>query len=776
MTSNLRLWLLGLLAGLQACQGGQPAGEAVPVRDLSAPALEASPTEPRNLVGYVDPRIGSLPPGFTNPGASVPHGLVSVGPDTEGPLNYGGYYFVNALLTGLSHIHMSAGVFQGGQVPVLPIRGNPQIQDLSDLGYPSPLPLYASPFENATEVTEPGYYRVRLLRYGVVAEVTASPRVALHRYIWDSVGQPPGLVLEPSRDLKGHHPASLILRPDGALSGWVQTPSPEHRVYFAVRAQTPFTLEDADGNTLPEGERLEGDKLLVVLRPQVTESWQIKVGLSYVDEDGALRNIDLEMSDWDFDAQRQRASQQWNIELNRIQVDGGRTDRLRSFYTALYRTLKFPNLLSDADGRYRIEDTVRQDRERPRYTQFSLWDTYRGHGALLAEIIPDRFTDMLLSLVEYAEIAGELPRWQLANRNPGYMSGDPAIFFIGEGWCRWLLAPEDAERAWRAMQATIEARPPDVNQGYWPVPQPGSPIDLVEGGSRNAGTTLEFGLADFALAAMAATREDRVARDSLLEDALRYRHLQDPDSGWIRPRDDQGDWITPFLPESGYGFQEGTSWQYSWLTMHDYAGLVAGMGGPAAVDQRLDQFFGFPLNLVPLLWPTIQNQITFFGVFYFGNQFAPGNEHDLQAPYVYNYIRQPWKTQVAARAAAGIYTDTPAGLPGNDDLGALSGWLVWTMLGLYPINPGLPYFTLGAPEFASATVVRPGGTLRIERGDDGYVNAASLNNRALDAPALVLPRGPSRLQLDTAPLPASQFTQPPASISTNPLERFGCTV
>ena len=279
----------------------------------------------------------------------------------------------------------------------------------------------------------------------------------------------------------------------------------------------------------------------------------------------------------------------------------------------------------------------------------------------------------------------------------------------------------------------------------------------------------------YALAAMAASEgraETALQRERM---ALNYRNLQDPDSGWIRPRDAQGNWISPFAPEFPYGFQEGTSWQYSWLAMHDLAGLYAGMGGAAPVEQRLDSFFGFPLNLAPIAWPAVQSQITLFGVFYFGNQYVPGNEHDLQAPYLYNYPGQHWKSQVAAQAAASLYTDTAAGLPGNDDLGALSGWLVWTMLGLYPINPGLPYFVLGAPEFAEATVQRPQGALRIRRGPAGYLQSALLDEQALEAPGFVLPRAATALDLRTAPLPdPAAFGALPPSLSTDPISRFGC--
>ncbi len=767
MSGAVRLVVLATLL-LSACQGGRDG--SVPQRD----AITASDTaaQQANLSQYVDPRIGSFPPGFTSPGAVRPHGMVAPGPDTEGPFNYGGYSVNNLLITGFSQTHMSAGVYQGGQIPLMPITGNPGAQDLSDLGYPGSVPAYASPYNKLSEVAEAGYYKVDLLRYGSTAEMTASARTALHRYSWSGHGEP-GIVLEPSRDLKGHHSARIEVIDERTILGRVNTSSPEHTVYFALHSDTPFVVHTLDGQVIAPEYGDESDNLTLVLRPARTPV-QIKLGLSYVDQAGALNNLQQEIPHWDFEQVRSEAREQWNRELYRIEVGGASDSRLRSFYTALYRTLKFPNLLSDVDGRYRMEDSLRQDPTRPRYTQFSLWDSYRGHSALLAEIIPQRYTDMVMSMVEYAQISGKLPRWQLANRDPGYMSGDPAIAYVGEAWCRGLLDADQRAQAWQAMLDTVSLRDAEIVAGYKPTRQPEHLLEAASGGPREAGTTLEYGLADFALAAMAQDYGDSAVREQRLNQALNYRNLFDPALGWIRPRDEGGDWISPFQPEFGFGFQEGTSWQYSWLAQHDYAWLLDGMRAVEDPATRLDTFFGYPLNQAGLLWPAVQNQITFFGVFYFGNQYAPGNEHDLQAPYVYNYLGQPEKTQIAVRAATQLYTDTALGMPGNDDLGALSGWLVWSMLGLYPINPGLPHFVLGSAEFASARLRRPGGDLLIARGEDGYVQAATLNGAVLVAPSLILPRQGAELLLQTGSDAGTTFQAPPPSISTHPLQAFGC--
>ncbi|HXG27870.1 MAG TPA: GH92 family glycosyl hydrolase [Nevskiales bacterium] len=741
------------------------------------------------LSDFVEPRIGSYPPGFTNPGPVLPFGMVAVGPDTEGPLNYGGYSVQNALITGFSHVHMSAGVFKAGQFPVLPFTGtltppDPASFDPGSYGYPGTLPPYATPYERASEVAEAGYYSALLLRYGVLAELTATERVALHRYTYQDPSQPPRLLLDISRMNAGYRPAAVTLHDDGTLTGRVRiNDAGGFDLYFAARLDRPFSAQTFDGRPLVAGQELTGDALGVILDFEAPQGVALfKLALSYTDEAGALNNLQAELPGWDFAATRQQARVKWDRALARILVEGGTDAEKTSFYTALYRLHHFPNLHSDVDGRYRGPDREIHQDTRPHYSQFSSWDSYRGQNQLQAEIFPDIYHDMVRSLLDFHRQAGHLPRWQQGPRDAAHMSGDPIIPFIGEAWCRGQLDEALRAELWPALSNLVTRRDPQLTAlGYLAVPRPSSPLEVIEGGPGRAGTTLEYGIADFALALMAQAAAPGESA-TLAERSLYYRKLLDPDTRWIRPRHDDGSWLEFFYPELGYGFQEGTSWQYSWLAMHDLAGLYERMGGDGTVNQRLDLFFNFPASQVPLAWPTIQNQITVFGVAYYGNQFAPGNEHDLQAPYLYHYAGAPWKSQAVARAAASIYTPTPLGLPGNDDLGALSGWLLWTLMGLYPMNPGTPLYVIGSPHFEKVTLKRPGGDLVIEAPGasmlNRFVTAAALDGAALDRSWLILPRGATRLQLTTSALPDTNWGAAPAarppSLSTHPLSAFGC--
>ena len=752
--------------------------------DASVRLVDPAPPS-ADLARYVDPFIGTFPPGFVNPGPYAPFGMVQPGPDTEGPLNYGGYSVQNLLITGFSQIHMSAGVPKGGQFPLLPFTGALTPGDLEQLGWPNPVPAYASPMLPITQRAEPGYYRVPLLRYGVTAELTASERVAFHRYTFSDLGAP-RLLLDVSRSLSGYHAAEVWRATDDTLSGAVET-GDQHRIWFAMRVDAPYTASTAGGQPLEAGGTASGEDLKLVLdfpgdvadRPDAP--LQVKIAISYTDVDGARRNLDVEIPHWDFDAVRTEARAKWEGELARVQVDGGSDAQRRSFYTALMRVQQFPNLHSDVDGRYRGPDDAIHVDARPHYSQFSLWDSYRGQNQLLAEIQPTRYRDMVRSLLAFHDEAGQLPRWQQGPVDAGHMSGDPVIPFIGEAWCRGLLSDNDRVHALEAMQVLEAGRRDRIALGYLPAERPGSVFEQIPGGHGVAGTTLEYGLADFALALMHDDAGDAREAQRLAQQSLNYRKLQDSDSGFIRPRHDDGSWLTPFAPELGYGFQEGTSWQYSWLAMHDLAGVFAGMGGDAEVQRRLDTFFLLPSTLVPGAWPFVQNQLTLFGTFYLGNQYAPGNEHDLHAPYLYNYAGAPWKTQLVARSAAALFAPTPLGLPGNDDLGALSGWLAWSLIGLYPMNPGTPLFVVGSPVFERVTLLRPGAPLTIEAPGAGpfnaFVTGLTVDDGTRAQPWLIFPRAAAIVRLQTSTLPDTNWGKnaPPPSLSTAALAAFGCS-
>ncbi len=432
---------------------------------VAALALVASgslpaPAQTVDLASWVDPLIGTYPPGFVNPGPQMPHGMVALGPDTEGPLNYGGYFFINNNITGFSHTHMSAGVFQGGQIPVMPLTGEISYGDpTNDFGYPGKAPLYMSPFSHATEIAEPGYYKAELSRYGVKAELTSTERAGMHRYTFPA-GRDAAVLFDVSRDLKGFHQANVRVVDADSLEGSVNATGPDHTVFFAAEFDRPaLGTKTVSGGVESDATEAAGNEVGAVYRFGTSGgAVHLKVGISFVDIEGARRNLNAEIPGWDFDGVRAAAREAWNTALGKIEVSGGLDADRTSFYTGLYHAQLFPNLFSDVDGRYRGPDDAIHQSETPRYTQFSLWDSYRGQNQLLAAISPDRYSDMIESLLAYdretePENPGDLPRWQLAHQNPGYMSGDPVVPFIAEGWCRGLVDPELKDEIYASMRA-----------------------------------------------------------------------------------------------------------------------------------------------------------------------------------------------------------------------------------------------------------------------------------------------------------------------------------
>ncbi len=709
---------------------------------LLAVAAAAPAARAADPAGSVDPMIGTFAPGFVFPGAVVPFGMVQNSPDTVGPLVYSGYMWHDALIRGFSLVHLSGpGATKGGDLPFMPWTGS---------GPPPGDPQrYASAYSHAAEHAEAGYYSVRLAN-GVAAELTASTHAAMQRYAF-----PPALdadlIVDAGRDNAGLHEGGFRVVGPREIAGWGRDRYPVH---FVARFDAPIVDHGATWVRFAPGQTVT-----------------MRVGLSFVDEAGARRNLDAEApEDLSFDAMRAAARAAWSRQLGRVEVDGGTELERRSFYTALYHASLHPNAFTDVDGRYLgFDGAAHRAQGRTQYANFSLWDTYKADNQLLALLEPGRYADMLRSLLADAEQGGHLPRWAEQNTDPAHMSGDPAIQAIAEGACRGLLSDREARALYdRAVELVGRRETSWQELGYLP----------LEDSSRGAGTTLEYGAADFALALLADRlgRHDEAAR--WREQSLAYRRLLDPGTRWIRPRNADGSWYAPFDPaHDETGFQEGNSWQYSWLAPHDARGLFDRMGGDAAALGRLDHLFAGP--------PEAQNRLTAFGVAYRFDQWAPGNEHDLGAPYLYAFARRPSSTQAVLAAVRELYRPTVDGLPGNDDLGSLSAWYVFAALGFGPFTPGAPLYMVGSPEFPRVTLHLAGGRALVVEAPGASAAAPYVQSAALDGRPLArawftdgaIRRG-GTLRLEMGPRPnaawASGAADVPPSASDAPLAAFGC--
>jgi putative alpha-1,2-mannosidase len=700
-----------------------------------------------NVARFVDPMVGTFGTGWVFPGADVPFGMVQNSPDTLGPLVYAGYMGNDALIRGFSLVHYSGvGVADGGDLPFMPWIGN---------GLPPSDPMkYAAPFTHANESAKAGYYSV-LLGNGVKAELTATAHSALQRYTF-----PPAsdayLIVDPRHNNAGAGDAPNISANEGE---WTRTGDREitgstfngrYRVFFVARFDKPIAETGEHWLKFAPGETVT-----------------MRAGISFVDSDGARNNLDEEEAT--FDDARARAFAAWNKELNRIKVSGGTIADKRTFYTALYHALLHPNVFEDVDGRYRgFDDVIRPSDGRTVYANFSSWDTYKAQNQLLATLYPRRYADMLRSQLTAAQQQGHLPRWAEQNSDPGYMTGDPAVPMIADGVCRGIVKGDEAQALYAEAVALQARREPGLlPKGF---------LNLAEARYAVA-TTLEYGVADFALALTARRLGHDADAERFLAQSLNYRNLLDPETKWLRPRNADGSWYDGTTPlgfdpaHDQTGYHEGNAWQYQWLVPHDPRGLFDRMGQDLAIE-RLDHLFAAPAEA--------QNRLQLFGVYYIADQWAPGNEHDLGAPYLYPFAGQPWKTQAELRAAQQAYRPTIDGLPGNDDLGGLSAWYIWTALGFGPFTPGAPLYMVGSPIFEHATikgftVKAPGASLAGK-----YVQSAKLDGKPLDRAWFgndALHKG-GVLQLEMGPVPNTSWATDPAdappSASAAPLSAFGC--
>jgi predicted alpha-1,2-mannosidase len=708
---------------------------ALVLTSLLIPAPSRAQLPPKQPVDYVDPMIGTLFGGFSFPGPAAPFGMVQLSPDTEGEFAFTGYQYGDTSIRGFSHHHIqSMGVHTAGDLPFMPTVGPVLSNDPRS---------WMSPFDHATEEAEAGYYRVVLERYGILAELTAGSRVGMHRYTYPPSPQS-NVILDISHNANRWHPnapgtvpASLEVRGNDLVVGTANT-AQEYNIHFAAKFDRPFN----------SFTNLAGGGGYATFNTTSDRDVLVKVGISFVSRENALQNLEAEKPDWDFDALRQKTRAEWSEALRTITVDGGTDAEKTSFYTALYHAQHHPNIYQDVNGEYMGHDNqVHVATDRIHYANFSLWDTYRGENQLLATIQPQRYRDMMLSLLDIHNKGGRFPQWALNDAYPDYMEGDPVQPTIVDGYCRGLLDDEFVDEMYAALRSQAWDEPmmngigkrSASESGYQEYHQRG----FMSGRGADASGNFEYAIADFALALMADSLGHTADRDELLTRADNYKELINPATGFAHPRNADGSWMAGYDPMAPDNWKEGTGWQYTWLAPQDLSGLFDlvggnGRGGDTHVRDRLDTYFSTAAADNPAV-AEAQKTMTAFGVIYVGNQHAPSNEHDIHAPYLYDYVGQPWKTQKIMRGYQLLYRPTPDGLPGNDDLGSMSAWFVWSALGFYPVQGGAPVYSVGSPLFERAviqpvggdpvTVKAPGASLASK-----YIQSARLGSEPLDRP------------------------------------------
>jgi len=726
----------------------------------------------------VGPFIGTGGEGHTYPGATVPFGMVQLSPDTRiqpREKAYGwaaGYRYDDSSIVGFSHTHFSGtGHSDLGDILLMPFTGNPGLER----GDPEkPRSGYASRFRHADEKAEPGYYAVTLDDYKVRAELTTSARVGVHRYAFPK-GTDAKVLLD-MRTSMYDYPGKVLwsrvrVRADGTVTGFRETRgwAPGRQLYFAMRFSRPLSgheLHNTEQDIVykgfpPPGEKdpaqraqIEGRQLVGTFAfGKLDAPLVVKVAISPVSEAGAIANLDAEVAGFDFDRVRAQAKQEWTQALSVLDIDAPEHAR-RSAYTALYHTMLGPTLFMDADGQYRGSDNaVHKADGFTNYSTFSLWDTYRALHPLLTLVQPEkRNSDFVNSMLAHHEHSpyGMLPVWSFHGLEDWCMIGYHAVPVIADAYVKGIRG-FDADKALKAMVETANYGPYDgISQyrelGYVPIDEEGEA----------ASKTLEYAFDDWTIARMAQAMGKTDVAATFDKRAGNWRNAFDKDTGFMRARKRDGSFRTPFDPSaSGYGtdYTEGNAWQYSWYVPQDVAGLAAAHGGSDKLLARLDEVFNAKVD--PSIFEHMEDITGLIG------WYAHGNEPSQHVAYLYAYAGQPWRTQARLKQIMDTqYADRPDGLAGNDDVGQMSAWYVFTALGFYPVAPGSGEYILGRP-FLSKTAMRlPNGktfTIVADGLDDRhtYVGNVSLNGKPLQRTFLrhdeILAGGELRFSMQAEP-------------------------
>ncbi|WP_329269726.1 GH92 family glycosyl hydrolase [Streptomyces sp. NBC_01451] len=746
-----------------------------------APVATAAPGDPlvQDPTPYVDPLIGTRGGGDVFPGAVVPLGMLSWSPEnTRGDATRtaapGGYHYDATRIRGFSLTHMSGTGCAGGSgdIPFFPYAGQVTSSPASD----TKDAVYAADFSHADETAEPGHYRVGMAS-GVTADLTATARTGSARFTYPA-GRPASMLIRTANSEVGSTDSTLTIDPAArTVSGSVTSGNfcghldPEGRrayytLHFTARFDRAFkttgTWQDdrlspgstsaaggTGGFTADSGRPVAGKGAggYVEFEPG-TGPVGVKVGVSYVSRAGAETNLAAENPPArSFTSVRHAARLAWRDRLAAIKVGGGTEAERTTFYTALYHSLLHPNVISDADRRYRGADgrvhLVRASHDH-QYGTFSGWDVYRSQVQLLTLLDPGAGSDIAQSLYELARQNGGLwDRWLHGASGTHVMNGDPSPASLAGirafGGSRFDLRG--------ALDSLLRAATAPTRQDLSPVGRPvlsvGQRPSLdkylarhympsVSNAWGGAAETLEMSGADFALAELARAAGRTRTADSLMKRAQWWQNTFNiaahRSGGYITDRKADGSWVPGFTPATGNGFVEGTAAQYTWMVPHNPAGLFAAMGGTATAVDRLDAFF----HHADGTWA-----LTGSG----GEKSELDNEPSVNVPYLYAYAGAPHRTQETVRAAmTRLWSTRPDGIPGNDDLGAMSSWYVFAALGMYPQVPSRAELVLASPLFPRIEINRPYNDISIRAqgaaADAPYVRSLAVNGRTSDRPWL----------------------------------------
>ncbi|TGV04615.1 GH92 family glycosyl hydrolase [Flavivirga rizhaonensis] len=667
-----QICLFGLILYIVSCSGNKKK-QNIESQDLL------------NLTQYVDPFIGTGDHGHVFMGANVPFGAVQLGPTqfSQGWDWCSGYHYSDSTIIGFSHTHLSGtGSPDLGDISLMPAVGDVKLTrgNLED----ETSGIY-SKFSHENEVAKAGYYKVSLDRFNIDVELTTTQRVGFHKYTFPKTDEAK-VIIDLEHGIGDESTETYIVQEnDTTISGyrssrgWIR----DHRLYFTATFSKPMTsFYTSDSTSMQKGKALKAKKVygLAHFKTQEKEAVLVKVAISAISIENAKMNMKAELSGWDFNKTKQDADEAWNKALNKIKITSNDNHIMRSFYTSFYHTMVAPSVYSDVNGDYMGTDKkVHSNNDFMSYSTFSLWDTYRAAHPLMNLVHSEMVPDIAKTMMHIYNEQGKLPIWHMMSYETYAMVGNPGAVVLADIVLKgYDVDNHDAFEAMKASAMLDERGLKWLKQyGYIPYEKEYSSVAKA----------LEYGLADWSIAQVAKKLGKQEDYNYFIKRSKSYKHYFDPEMKLLRPIDSNKIFKKPFNPMSLSDYIEGNAWQYTWLVPHNVNGLVNLFGSEKAFITQLDSLFSVNEKLGHA--PDVTGLI---------GQYAHGNEPSHHILYMYPYVGQPWKTADKVREVLNtLYSDKPAGISGNEDVGQMSAWYILSSLGMYQVAPAGGDYVFGSP-------------------------------------------------------------------------------
>lgn len=675
-----------------------------------------------DLIGYTNPMIGTDFTGNTYPGAQVPFGMVQLSPDNGLPGwdRISGYYYPDSTIAGFSHTHLSGtGAGDLYDISFMPVT-NPYKTGAEPLG------IYSS-FSHNDESASAGYYRVLLKDYNINVELTATERCGIQRYTFPEAESSIFLNLKKAMNwdftADSHIEVvdSCTIRGYRHSWGW----SPKQYIYFQTRFSRPFDAFQLDTTAITTKDKGRIGTAAIArfdFKTKQNEEILVTTALSGTSMEAAARNLEAEAPKDDFDFYMKQAQENWTKELVKIEVTSDDADKKTIFYTAMYHAMLAPTIYSDVDGSYFGPDgQVHQAEGWTNYSTFSLWDTYRASHPLFTYLQPERVSDMIQCFLHFYEQNGALPLWNLYGWETDMMIGYHAVPVIVDAYLKGIGDFDPV----KALEACVTTANRDDYRSIGFYKEKGYVASDHENWSMSK--TMEYAYDDYCIARMAEAMGEKEIADEFYRRSQNYRNVFNPETSFMQPRDSKGNFIPNYDPEAYIeDICESNGWQYYWSVAHDIDGLIELTGGEARFAERLDSMFTYET--------TDKSKLPIFSTGMIG-QYAHGNEPGHHVIYLYNRVKQPWKTQqYAAQVMHTLYKNTPDGICGNEDCGQMSSWYVFSAMGFYPVDPISGQYEIGSPIFPEVKMYLANGKTFVVRAENVsdeniYIQSVTVNGQ-----------------------------------------------